>query len=946
MNALQNWRDALPTGERLYRLIALSLIVILALGLFLFVMLSLLPSVRNRSELIEVVATSEANLAAAQTAQARVPEQVRNQIDAAQTRVGAAGQLFLSEPQAAQALNRFYQYAQESGVTLAEMTDQTGAQATDASIYTLRTFGLRVTGTLPRLTNFLARIRESTLQGFVVSDVNITAGEDQSTALLKVDLYVSPAGSDTTPPASDGMPPLLPPLPDVPGPVTLTPAYTATVGLPPNGDSSGQPTGCTNLLLNSGFENDDGWLMGQAIVPAQFVTSQHYAGARALQLGYPPDMGAVNQGGYSSSRQLVTIPADASVVTLRWWHLYGTQESPVTEPNDAVDRHEVMLLTPDEQILAPLQRMRRNDTGWQEATVDLTSYRGQTFYVYFNVFNDENSIPTWMYIDEVRLEACAAVATPTPPLVTALPTVLPTALATAIPTALPTAIPTAIPTVLLPLPTLPVATATLGITPSTPTTALPSPTGGGSCGNQVINGGFEGEGGWLFGQAAAPGIYTTDQRYEGARSLQLGYPPAWAGENRSSYSSVRQPVTIPLSAGVATLRWWQLAGTQEASTTNPGTTSDRQEVLLLKPDETVLAILQRVRRSDAGWQQATIDLSAYRGQTIILYFNVFNDGNHLRTWLYADDVRLEFCPPGTTPVPTLTTPVAPTPTHTPIVIPTIAPTIVIPTVVIPTVVIPTIAPTIIIPTIVVPSLTPTPSPTGMASCTNLLVNAGFEGEGGWLFGQAVLLPAQYVTSQKYEGARSMQFGSPPDALDPAVSSYSSIRQQVTIPADASIVKLRWWQLSGTQESVTANPDVAGDRQEVLLLKSDETTLAIVQRVRNSDAGWQQATVDLTTYRGQTIYLYFNVYNDNNGLRTWMYVDDVHLELCSPSGTPVATPVPIITLVPSACMSDTYNCADFSPESAAQQLFDYCVSLGYGDIHGLDFDNDNIACEEN
>lgn len=45
-----------------------------------------------------------------------------------------------------------------------------------------------------------------------------------------------------------------------------------------------------------------------------------------------------------------------------------------------------------------------------------------------------------------------------------------------------------------------------------------------------------------------------------------------------------------------------------------------------------------------------------------------------------------------------------------------------------------------------------------------------------------------------------------------------------------------------------------------------------------------------------------------------------------------------------CSGNLYNCADFSTTSTAQSCFDYCKSLGKGDVHRLDADNDGLACE--
>jgi len=45
-----------------------------------------------------------------------------------------------------------------------------------------------------------------------------------------------------------------------------------------------------------------------------------------------------------------------------------------------------------------------------------------------------------------------------------------------------------------------------------------------------------------------------------------------------------------------------------------------------------------------------------------------------------------------------------------------------------------------------------------------------------------------------------------------------------------------------------------------------------------------------------------------------------------------------------CSSDTYNCGDFQTHAEAQEVFDYCESLGKGDLHKLDRDEDGNACE--
>jgi len=68
---------------------------------------------------------------------------------------------------------------------------------------------------------------------------------------------------------------------------------------------------------------------------------------------------------------------------------------------------------------------------------------------------------------------------------------------------------------------------------------------------------------------------------------------------------------------------------------------------------------------------------------------------------------------------------------------------------------------------------------------------------------------------------------------------------------------------------------------------------------------------------------------------------------TPLPPPTATPLPPTQPPPAAvcdCSGDNYNCSDFGTPTEAQACYEYCKSLGRGDIHRLDRDDDGIACE--
>jgi len=65
---------------------------------------------------------------------------------------------------------------------------------------------------------------------------------------------------------------------------------------------------------------------------------------------------------------------------------------------------------------------------------------------------------------------------------------------------------------------------------------------------------------------------------------------------------------------------------------------------------------------------------------------------------------------------------------------------------------------------------------------------------------------------------------------------------------------------------------------------------------------------------------------------------------TPTTKPTPPPATTTTTAVCNCTSNTYNCPDFKTQKQAQACYDYCVSLGKGDIHKLDRDKDGVVCE--
>lgn len=263
-----------------------------------------------------------------------------------------------------------------------------------------------------------------------------------------------------------------------------------------------------------------------------------------------------------------------------------------------------------------------------------------------------------------------------------------------------------------------------------------------------------------------------------------------------------------------------------------------------------------------------------------------------------------------TPTPT---PIVVTATSTPVVVtatPTPTPNIIIwtatptPT---PAIIVVTATPTPVVvtntptPTTIVVTNTPLPPPTPTGTpvppgCNNWVQNSSFEEplmliDPGWVIFRQPLMPAR-VTDPKRTGTYSVRMGT--DSAD--ARSFSSIRQELLIPINATKADLHWWWWA------RGDAGDKNDYQELLLMTPslDPHGHQVIYRLwpRNQEVsdGWKEGIVDLMPYRGFNVVLYFNVYNNGDGNRRVMFVDDVTIDGCVPTPTPVPAP-PTDTPVP-------------------------------------------------
>ena len=181
-------------------------------------------------------------------------------------------------------------------------------------------------------------------------------------------------------------------------------------------------------------------------------------------------------------------------------------------------------------------------------------------------------------------------------------------------------------------------------------------------------------------------------------------------------------------------------------------------------------------------------------------------------------------------------------------------------------------------------------------CTQLLTNGDFEGTGGWVEYSSLNLP---LISDFPPPSGAYRSGNRGAYLADYNQARDYIAQQVAIPADATQAVLTYWWQVETQETTLR----AYDFLTVTVDAALEQPIAVIGSHSNQDAEaiWHQNTVDLSAYKGRTVYLRFEAVTDANR-PTAFYLDDITLDVCraaaatptptpSPSPTPTAAPNP-------------------------------------------------------
>ncbi len=153
-------------------------------------------------------------------------------------------------------------------------------------------------------------------------------------------------------------------------------------------------------VLDDGFEAPETWIYNQRAVRAtEIARSGGWAARVGLVAGETPV--AV----YSSISRVLTLPAAATTITLRYW-VY-----PVATGEDAGDKHYLTLRNEAGQIVEQILIPATNTQTWEQRTLDLShlDLPGTQVTLFLGVINNATAPLAALYIDDVQIEACSNV---------------------------------------------------------------------------------------------------------------------------------------------------------------------------------------------------------------------------------------------------------------------------------------------------------------------------------------------------------------------------------------------------------------------------------------------------------------------------------------------------------------------------------------------------------
>nr|MCW1966869.1 hypothetical protein [Anaerolineae bacterium] len=164
--------------------------------------------------------------------------------------------------------------------------------------------------------------------------------------------------------------------------------------------------GCVNVVVNSGFENNEGWKQATKGGTGLFDPENPNSGQRSAWLG------GQDQEPIQAIYQDISIPANASRVELSYMRYLHEEVSGLLGLFATPARFRVVIANASGDIVETIENLTsdKSDDRWTQNKFDLTSYAGKSLRLAFSAENPRSNVSSF-FVDDVVVASCAAAAT-------------------------------------------------------------------------------------------------------------------------------------------------------------------------------------------------------------------------------------------------------------------------------------------------------------------------------------------------------------------------------------------------------------------------------------------------------------------------------------------------------------------------------------------------------
>ena len=162
------------------------------------------------------------------------------------------------------------------------------------------------------------------------------------------------------------------------------------------------------------------------------------------------------------------------------------------------------------------------------------------------------------------------------------------------------------------------------------------------CTNLIVNGTFEGDGGWIsIVGKGQDDLIETENPHTGSRSAWLG------GTDKEPIQYIYQDVKIPANATQVQLAYYRYLHEELSDTADIFADDAQFTVLAATTKGDVIGTIEELVSSDSddAWTQAQFDVAELAGKTVRLAFHSENPTGNISS-LFVDDVTLLACTTG------------------------------------------------------------------------------------------------------------------------------------------------------------------------------------------------------------------------------------------------------------------------------------------------------------